>query len=373
MELMHKLSPSAFFRFILSLCVSVLGGLLFTAIHTPIPWLLGPMVFMLLGSQVVKLPLLWPTSIRDYGILIVGYSIGLSLTADALQGILHQLPMMLLMTLLLIGLCTLTAYIASKLTDFDFPSLLVGSIPGGLSQMVSLAEEMKSINLTLVTFLQVTRLILIVFCVPFLVFSPWIGGAAGTAADPQAAQAASWMNLFPEILLYGPLCIAGAWAARKLRFPTAFMLGPMIVMCVIHLTTTMQTSPLPSSLLNISQLMIGSHVGLMLRPQHLQRKTQTITLAVLSSVLLIAGSLGLSYVLMQLFSLSAATSLLSMAPGGMDQMSIMAHEVNANLSVVSGYQLFRILFIFFIVSSVLKLLLTHMLKKKEERAHSSRS
>ena len=187
---------------------------------------------------------------------------------------------------------------------------------------------------------------------------------SGAAADPQAAQAASWINLFPEILLYGPLCVAGAWAARKLRFPTAFMLGPMIVMCVIHLTTTMQTSPLPSSLLNISQLMIGSHVGLMLRPQHLQRKTQTITLAVLSSVLLIAGSLGLSYVLMQLFSLSPATSLLSMAPGGMDQMSIMAHEVNANLSVVSGYQLFRILFIFFIVSSVLKLLLTHAEEKK---------
>ncbi|WP_072732563.1 AbrB family transcriptional regulator [Paenibacillus sp. ov031] len=83
-----------------------------------------------------------------------------------------------------------------------------------------------------------------------------------------------------------------------------------------------------------------------------------------SSVLLIAGSLGLSYILMRMFSLSAATSLLSMAPGGMDQMSIMAHEVNANLSVVSGYQLFRILFIFFIVSSLLKMILMHMLRKK---------
>ncbi|MFS0869479.1 AbrB family transcriptional regulator [Paenibacillus xylanilyticus] len=371
MELMHKISPSAFFRFILSLGVSVLGGLLFTAIHTPIPWLLGPMVFMLLGSQVAKLPLMWPTSIRDYGILIVGYSIGLTMTEDALQGILHQLPMMLLMTMLLIGLCTLTAYIASKLTDFDFPSLLVGSIPGGLSQMVSLAEEMKSINLTLVTFLQVTRLIMIVFCIPFLLFSPWIGGTLGAATDPQGIEAVTWIDLFPEILLYGPLCVAGAWVARRFRFPTAFMLGPMIVMCVIQLTTTMHTPPLPSSLLNISQLMIGSHVGLMLQPQQLQRKKQTIILALLSSVLLITGSLGLSYVLMHLYSLSAATSLLSMAPGGMDQMSIMAHEVNANLSVVSGYQLFRILFIFFIVSSLLKLLLTHMLKKQEERTRTT--
>ncbi|WP_090805768.1 AbrB family transcriptional regulator [Paenibacillus sp. 276b] len=93
-------------------------------------------------------------------------------------------------------------------------------------------------------------------------------------------------------------------------------------------------------------------------------RNEPITVQGSSSVLLIAGSLGLSYILMRMFSLSAATSLLSMAPGGMDQMSIMAHEVNANLSVVSGYQLFRILFIFFIVSSLLKMILMHMLRKK---------
>ena len=143
------------------------------------------------------------------------------------------------------------------------------------------------------------------------------------------------------------------------------MLGPMIVMCVVQLSTTMHTPSLPVSLLNVSQLMIGSHVGLMLKPEQLQRKAQTVTLAVISSVLLITGALGLSYLLMNVFSLSAATSLLSMAPGGMDQMSIMAHEVNADLSVVSGYQLFRILFIFFIVSSVLKMILVHMLKEKK--------
>ena len=149
------------------------------------------------------------------------------------------------------------------------------------------------------------------------------------------------------------------------------MLGPMIVMCVVQLSTTMHTPSLPASLLNVSQLMIGSHVGLMLKPEQLQRKTQTVTLAVMSSVLLIAGALGLSYLLMNVFSLSAATSLLSMAPGGMDQMSIMAHEVNADLSVVSGYQLFRILFIFFIVSSVLKMILVHMLKEKKAEPSSS--
>ncbi|MEF3311347.1 AbrB family transcriptional regulator [Paenibacillus sp. GYB004] len=102
-------------------------------------------------------------------------------------------------------------------------------------------------------------------------------------------------------------------------------------------------------------------MGLMLKPQQLQRKNQTIALALLSNLLLVSGSVGLSYILMLLLSHSAATSLLSMAPGGMDQMSIMAHEVNANLFVVSGYQLFRILFIFLVVSPLLKMILSRLL------------
>ncbi|MCA0755811.1 AbrB family transcriptional regulator [Paenibacillus sp. N4] len=356
-------------RFLLSLGVSLSGGLIFTFLHIPISWLLGPMLFMLLGSQVFKLQLMWPTPVRDYGILIIGYAIGLTMTEEALQGILFQLPMMLLMSLLLVGLCALIAYAASKATDFDFPSLLVGSVPGGLSQMVTLADEMKPINLTLVTFLQVIRLIMIVFCVPILLYSPWIGGnfhASGIAAEAQDIGP-SWSGLFPDMLFYAPLCILGAWIARKLHFPTASMLGPMLVMGIVQWTAAAPPPELPVTLLNISQLMIGSHVGLMLRPQQLQRKKQTITLALLSSMLLITGSVGLSYFLSKVFSLSAATSLLSMAPGGMDQMSIMAHAIGADLSIVSGYQLFRILFIFFVVSPLLKMILTRMLKRSPDR------
>ncbi|NRG45353.1 AbrB family transcriptional regulator, partial [Bacillus sp. CRN 9] len=49
-----------------------------------------------------------------------------------------------------------------------------------------------------------------------------------------------------------------------------------------------------------------------------------------------------------------ATSFLSLSPGGMDQMAIIAHEVGADLSVITGYQLFRLFFIFFAVPPLLK-------------------
>lgn len=75
---------------------------------------------------------------------------------------------------------------------------------------------------------------------------------------PESLDVATWGALFPKILLYAPLCVTGTWVRRKLRFPTAFMLGPMIVMCVVQLSTAMHTPNLPTSLLNVMSMIIFS-------------------------------------------------------------------------------------------------------------------
>ncbi|WP_231571268.1 AbrB family transcriptional regulator [Gordoniibacillus kamchatkensis] len=84
---------------------------------------------------------------------------------------------------------------------------------------------------------------------------------------------------------------------------------------------------LPTPLLNASQFMIGSYVGLLLQPGQLERKARTITLAFGGGAVLIAGSLWFSTIVSRIHSISLPTSFLSLAPGGMDQMGIMAHEV----------------------------------------------
>lgn len=92
--------------------------------------------------------------------------------------------------------------------------------------------------------------------------------------------------------------------------------------------------------------MIGVYVGLLLDPRKLNNKLLTLSLAVGSGAVLIAGAYGLSLLFAYLDSVSSATALLSLAPGGMDQMSLIAHEVGADLPTVAGYQLFRTFFIF---------------------------
>lgn len=346
-----------------TLIIAIGFGLLFTLIHMPIPWLLGPMLGVCLFSRVVKsTPLYWPAYLRNTGLIIAGYAIGLTFTQDTLAGILKQLPSMVLLTLLLLLLCLVIAFFLSKLTGISYATALTGSIPGGLTQMVVLAEETKGIDITTVTFLQVSRLMMIVISVPLLIFSPLFGGVHSEELSVLIpSTTASWGELFPAIIPYVIVCTGCALLGKKVHFPTTFLLAPLIAAALLHLSG-LHGPVLPSALMSAAQLMIGCYVGLLLKPENLPNKNRLVTLSIASGVILVMGSCGLSYLLTQLHPVSAATSLLSLAPGGMDQMGIIAHEINADVSIVTGYQLFRTFFIFFAVPPLLRLIFARISK-----------
>lgn len=341
-------------RFILTAFIAFIGGLIFTSLKTPIPWLLGPMAAVLICSRFIKMPLFWPTFIRNTGLIIVGYSIGLSFTKNALLQIFSKLPSMFVMTFSLVLFCAGIAFVISKLTKVDYPTVLTGSIPGGLSQMVIFAEEMKGIDITTVTFLQVARLLMIIFFVPFLTFSPFFNRENIVDATLNTHTAIPFGNTsFLILVFFAVVCIVFAFLAKKLRLPTPFLLGPILGTAIISIYG-FQGPALPSSVLDLSQFFIGGYIGLLLKPEKLEHKTRIISLALLSGMFMIAFSLILSIILVYQTHISNSTSLLSLAPGGMDQMGILAHEVHADLSMVTGYQLFRLFFIYFAVPPTLR-------------------
>lgn len=350
-------------RLLLCGLFAVAGGFLFRWIHAPIPWLLGPMVAVFVGSRSVKaVKPYWPGTMRDIGIVIVGYMLGLSFTLETFRQIGNQLPSMMLLTALLLLCCYAIAWLIARLSGLSFPTVLMGSIPGGLSQMIALAEDVKGVDLTVITFLQVSRLMMIIFFVPLLVFSPLFGSLhhAFPAVGP-GVSSASWEGLFPHILVYAVVCTGVALLWKKIKFPTAFLLGPMVATIVLHLSGFAGPA-LPPSLVSVSQLLIGGYLGLMLKPENLKNKVKIIALALLSGTLLLTCAIGLSLLLTRMHATPLSTSFLSLSPGGMDQMGLIAQEINADLSFVTCYQLFRTLFIFLFVPPLLKAIFKVMLR-----------
>ncbi|WP_409293155.1 AbrB family transcriptional regulator [Peribacillus sp. SCS-37] len=351
--------------FLFTLTCACAGGILFWAAQLPLPWLLGPMAAVIIFSRFPKAGACWPVQLRDAGLIIVGYSLGLSFTRDAVIGIGWHLPAMFASTVLLILFCAVMAFITSRVTGFDYPAILLGSIPGGLSQIVALAEEIKGINISIVAFMQVSRLIMIVSLIPLLIYSPLFGGHRG-----EGHEAVSFEESSPLILLlFSAACIAGALLAKKWKLPTPFLLGPMAGAAILVLLGIDGVS-LPGSVMNFSQFLIGGYVGLLVKPGLIQKKVQFSVLSLLNGLFLIGGSFLISLVLTRFYSFSPVTSYLSTAPGGMDQMGIIAHDVKADLSVVTAFQLFRIFFIYFVVPPLLKTLFAKLRKKETAKSRS---
>lgn len=356
-------------QFSAALLTAFIGGGLFSLIRFPIPWLLGPMAALLIASRFKNVKLIWPVSMRNTGLIIVGYSIGISFTKSSLSDMISHLPSMLILTTLIVLVCACSAFVMSKYSGIDYPTSLTSSIPGGLSQIVVFAEDMKGIDITTVTFFHVTRVIMVVFLVPLLIISPIF--AANSTNDSSKITdnvIPEWSGLFPLIFLFALICFLAARIGKIFKLPAPYFLGPVIVAAAIGLLG-LQGPPLPPTLLDISQFMVGGYIGLLLKPEQLNNKRKTLLLALMNGLILISATMFFSFLLTQYYDLSTITGFLSLAPGGMDQMGIIAQEVNADVSTVTSYQLFRMAFIYAAVPPLLKLVLKISLRRKDKNSN----
>lgn len=72
------------------------------------------------------------------------------------------------------------------------------------------------------------------------------------------------------------------------------------------------------------------------------------------NIAVVAFSLAVGYLLAFLHGLKLMDTFLSTSPGGMAEMGVTAVLVHANVSLITGYQMFRLLFILFVVPPLLK-------------------
>ena len=97
-------------RFLITLMLAFIGGVVFTFLHIPFHGCLDQVAAVLIGSRFRAIQAYWPVQIRDAGLLILGYSIGLSFTKEAVIQIGVKLPLMLLLTIILISFCAGIAF-----------------------------------------------------------------------------------------------------------------------------------------------------------------------------------------------------------------------------------------------------------------------
>lgn len=335
-------------RFTETLLVSLTGGLFFRLLHLPLPWLLGPLTAILAWHLAAGRNVFWPVDLRNCGLVILGYAMGSSFAIETGLQIVKQLPAMMFATTSTVLFSLLTGYIICRRTGISLSTSIIGSVPGGLTQMVVLSEEIADTDLTVVTFMQTIRLLSTVFIVPFIVIH-------GLAGDTQQAVAANIPALYNNaihtpwnaFLFFGAVLLA-LWISIRVNLPTPYLLGPLAGTAALVLAG-LQAPKAPSFLIFISQLCIGTYLGLMFKPASLKNWKKLLPYTLGGSVAVVLFSLGIGFLLTRLHSLDLVSAFLGTSPGGMAEMGLTAVLVGANVSLVTVYQMFRLLFILFVM------------------------
>ncbi|WP_110927360.1 AbrB family transcriptional regulator [Bacillus massiliglaciei] len=323
------------------LAISLIGGYMFSLLHIPIPWMLGPIFSILIAQFLYKGTLLWSPKLRDFGLVIVGIAIGEQFNLALFRGIGILLLYMLLLNVILIACSVVLALGLSKWSKLPLKSMVLGTIPGGLGQIVVFAEEEKDVDLAAVTYFHIVRLLLVVVFIPFIV--------SGHIISKPPVDVPLTFGLAGLILT--------AWGcsymAKRLKMPIAYFLTPILLIIGLQLTS-FDLAPLPSPVMNGAQLLIGAHIGLLLKPHMIKLPYRYLLAGIMSAVGLIFLTYGTSFIVSSFLGYSFATSFLSTAPGGLDQMVLLADAVGADVSVISVFQVFRLLFIFLLVMPALR-------------------
>lgn len=325
-----------------TLVLSILGGIALTYLNAPLPWTLGPIVFVALGSLIRKRPFRWSLRIRNTALVLLGYAMGRPFTLETGRAILAQFPLMITATCITVAAGVLTAWLIFRHTKINFTSCLLGCVPGGLSQMVILADEIRDADLTAVTIMQTLRMLSVVFVIPFLTIHVLAGSShAAVSAGTAVRTAVS----FSEVLAYASVAVLGAVLAKKLHLPTAPMLGPILSTAAFVVITGTAAPVVPVHYINAAQVLVGAYIGASVDLTRLHRYHGMGKVLLGGVLLVLLVSMGMGCIISEMIGTDLATAFLATAPGGLTEMGITALVVGADSSTMVAYQLTRLLFI----------------------------
>ena len=318
-----------------SLGAAAAGGLLFQALQTPIPWLLGPLVFVA-GINLAGFRIGCPNGTRQAGQIVIGTAIGLRFTPEVAAVVLGQVHWMAIAAVVAVMLGGVGALIQIRIARLDPATAFFGSVPGGMVEMITLGDRFKAEPVA-TALSQTVRVGIVVVTVP--VGLTWLG-AAGEDFLTLRAIPVDW-SLLP-VLVAG--CAAASWGLARLGVTNAWMLGACGFAALLT-AGEIELSGLPDIFLVLGQLLVGAALGERFEREPMRRASRVVVGAALSTAILLAAGIVLAAAIAAVSGVPLTTMVAATCPGGLAEMSITAEILGLGVPLVTAYHVTRIVVI----------------------------
>ena len=313
--------------------IAVIGVVTFKALHLPLPWLLGP-IFACLLAALSGVRMSGIKVLNDSMRTILGVAVGATLTPAVLASFPAMWPTLIMVPLMIVLIAAIGVPYFQRLCGYDFATAYFGAMPGGLQDMILFGEEAGA-NVRTLSLIHATRVLVIVVALPFLLSGIWDADLSNPPGVPA-------LSIPPNELIIMVVCAIFGWqAAKRVGMFGASILGPLILTAAVTLADGLHYRP-PAEAIWAAQFFIGMGIGC---------KYAGITMIEVRRDL--AASLGFCVLLMILtlvfveaiyaFRLAPGMeALLSFAPGGQAELTVLALIVGADVAFVVAHHILRI-------------------------------
>ena len=325
------------------MATGAMGGQLATWAHLPMPWMLGSLLATALIVLVwAPAPLegyQFPNQLRSLFVALIGVMIGSQVTPEIIAQARGLILSLAGLAVFIAVAHTGNYLIFRHIGGYDRATAFYSGTPGGLMESIAMGEAAGA-DIRILTAQQFLRIICVITILPMglsLWFGQPVGSASGLALTSDTAPVSA-----QNVALICVAAVLGLVLARWVHLPAAQRTGPLILAAAATATGWLDLH-LPFWLIATAQLVIGVTLGLRFKgtDSALLRRCVWLSLASVATMLIIGA--GFALVLWQVTDKSFLSLLISFAPGGVAEMSIVALSLAANPAFVSLHHIARIL------------------------------
>lgn len=322
----------------LTLAAGGLGGALFAYFDLPAAWLAGALVAVT-ALALAGVPVYLPDALRKLIFVVLGISLGASVTPETIAGIRTWPITLALLALSLpvtMGAVMLYLHYVAK---WKYRETLYASAPGALSAVLAMATDAKA-DVRMVAFVQTVRVFLLIAALPGLLLSAGLSASSGTVPPMVGVHVAT----LADTLIMVVTGVIAAVIAERLRMPGGLLIGPMIVNGFLHGTGYIQGN-IPSFLLLSSFVVLGAFTGTRFAgttPAMIRRLALDSIGAFVVALIVCAG---FAFLAAWLAGENLAKTIIAFAPGGLEAMTILAFMIGLDPAFVGAHHLARFLLI----------------------------
>lgn len=332
-------------RLLATLICAIVGGWLASAVHMPLPWLLGAMVGVAcisMAGYVHKQPVLARKGAQIY----IGSTLGLFFTPVVLQQIVGLAPWMMVGAVTGIVMSAVSARALQRLAGVDGPTAIY-SVALGASAEMSLQAQRAGADGAVVASAHAVRIMMVTFT------ATMIAWASGTPIANPFGNAVLLSLPMSVALLLASMAVGRVF--QQLKLPNPWVLGAILIggLCA----SQDLAARLPNEGLLAAQLVIGWGLGQHINRAFFTRAPRTLTCVAVVTLGILAVCMAMAWVISMGAHLSVMTAFLSMAPGGMTEMSVISKAFGLGAPVVTAFHMLRILTTIFLTQPMARAML----------------